>query len=178
MRRKPGVSPARKPSHQLVARKARVGAQDDAHVRPALADLRDDARDLVPGAIGGILVGASELGGEQVPAGEDVKRQIAIAVVERIEVPPFLLAVDRIVRGIEIDDQPSRRLVVGVGHQRHEQPFDRGRVVRDLVIVGPAPTLAACSSRLSVDLPASGAQSERLAVRVPPSTPSTGSWRS
>jgi len=80
------------------------------------------------------FVGAAELGGEQVPAGEDVQWQIAIAVVERIEVPPFLLAVDRIVRGIEIDDQPARRLVVGLCHHRHKQTFHRGGVVRDLVI--------------------------------------------
>ena len=85
-------------------------------MRPALADLPDNAGDLVLGAVGRVSVGAAELGRQQMPAGEDVPRQIAIAVVERIEVTAFLFAVKGIVRGIEIDDLLARRFVVGVHH--------------------------------------------------------------
>ena len=35
------------PVHQLVARESGIGAQDNAHVRPAVADLSHDAGDLV-----------------------------------------------------------------------------------------------------------------------------------
>jgi hypothetical protein len=67
-------------------------------------------------------------------AGEDVERQVAVAVVEAREVPALLLAVHGIVRRVEIDDELAWRLVVGLHHQRHEQPLDRGRIVGDLVI--------------------------------------------
>jgi hypothetical protein len=50
--------------HKVFTNKAAVGSQDDAQVGPALADLRHDARDLLFGAVGRILVGASELGRE------------------------------------------------------------------------------------------------------------------
>jgi hypothetical protein len=57
--------------------------------------LRDDASNLLLGAVGGILIGGAQLGGEQMPAGEDVQRQVAIAVVVAVEMPALLLAVDR-----------------------------------------------------------------------------------
>ena len=122
------------PRHQIVAGKARIGPQDDLHVWPAGADLRDDARNLLLGAIGGILVGSPELGGEQVPATEDVERQIAVAVVVAVEVPALLLTVDGIVRGVQVDDHARGALSVGLHTQRHEQRRNRRLVVGDLVI--------------------------------------------
>ena len=62
-----------------------------------------------------------QLGGEQMPAAEDVERQVAIAVVVAVEVPALLLAVDRIVRGVQIDDHARGALEVGLHTQRHEQ---------------------------------------------------------
>ena len=79
-------------------------------MRPAFANLADNASDLVPGAVGRVPIGASEFGRQQVPAGEDVQRQIAIAVVESVEVPAFLHAMDRIVGGVDVDDQLAWRL--------------------------------------------------------------------
>lgn len=46
----------------------RVGAENDLHVGPARPDLRNDASNLFPGAVGSVFVGGPELGGEQMPA--------------------------------------------------------------------------------------------------------------
>ena len=96
--------------------------------------MRDDARNLLLGAVGRILVGGPELGGQQMSTGEDVKRQIAIAVIVAVEVPALLLAVDRIVRGVQIDDHARGALEIGLHTQRHEQRRNRSLVVADLVI--------------------------------------------
>ena len=67
------------PGHQRLAGEAAVGAEQDADPRPAGADPADDARDLLDGPGRGVDVGAAELGRQQVPAAEDVERQVAVA---------------------------------------------------------------------------------------------------
>ena len=62
------------PAHQGIARKARVGAQHDAHLGPVAADLGDDALELFNTAGRGIRVGPAQLGGQQVSAAEDEQR--------------------------------------------------------------------------------------------------------
>ena len=113
------------PRHQLVAGKARIGAQQDLDPRPARADLADDARDLVHGAGRGIDVRAPELGREQVPAAEHVQRQIAVAVVVAVEEAAFLVAVQRIIGGIEVEDDLLGRRLVRLEEEVDEQALDR-----------------------------------------------------
>src|SRR4051794_13628949 len=69
------------PEHQGLAGKARVGPQHDLHPWPARPDLTDDALDLLhrPGA--GVDVGAAQLGGQEMPAAEDVEWQGGGAIV-------------------------------------------------------------------------------------------------
>lgn len=69
------------PRHQLVATEAGVGANDNRRRWPAFADVGHDAVYFVCRAIGGIDTRCAQLGGEQMPAAEDVERQIAVAVV-------------------------------------------------------------------------------------------------
>jgi hypothetical protein len=71
-----------------------------------------------------------------VPAAEDVKRQVAVAVVVAVEKAAFLMAMQRIVGGIEIENDLPRRSGVGIDKQIDQQGFDRLRVVPDLVIGG------------------------------------------
>ena len=84
------------PGHQPLARKARVGAQDDAHLGSMFANPSDDARRLFRRSGRGVDVGAAQPGAEQVPAAEDVERQIAIAIVVAVEEAALLVAVQRI----------------------------------------------------------------------------------
>ena len=58
-------------------------------------------------------------------AAEDVERQVAVTVVVAVEEPAFLMAVQRIVGGIEIERDLRRRLGVGVEEEVDEQAFDR-----------------------------------------------------
>ena len=79
---------------------------------------------------------------QQVPATEDVERQIAVAVVVAVEEPAFLVSVQRIIGGIQIENDLGRRLLVGVHEQVDEQSFDRPRVVADLVVARRLPDAA------------------------------------
>ena len=68
------------------------------------------------------------------PAAEDVERQIAVAVVVTVEVPTLLLAVERIVGGVEVDLDADRRLAMGIEKDIDKQPLDRRAVVIELVV--------------------------------------------
>ena len=105
-------------------------------LRPARADLADDPGDFLhrPGAA--VDVGGPQLGRQQMTAAEDVERQIAVAVVIAVEEPAFLMAVQRIVGGVEIEDDLLRRRRVGFQKKVDEQRLDRRRLVADLVIAG------------------------------------------
>jgi hypothetical protein len=92
------------PGHQVLPREAAVRAQQNACPRPAGADARDHARYLLDRAGRRIHVGAPQFGDQQVTAAEHVERQIAVAVVVAVEEPPLLLAVQWIIRCIEIED--------------------------------------------------------------------------
>ena len=129
------------PIHQSVAGKAGIGPQQDPHRRPALPDPGDEPRRLLnrPGAA--IDIGRAQLGRQQVPAAEHVKRQVAVIVVIAVEEAAFLMPVQRVVGGVEIEDDLRRRRRVSIEKEIDKQPFDLGRVVADLVIArrfGPA----------------------------------------
>jgi hypothetical protein len=65
----------------------------------------------------------------------------------------------RSVGGIQIEDDLRRRRGMRRDEQINQQPFDHRRVVADLVIARGSARPS--SSRLSVDLPASGAHDHR-----------------
>ena len=139
------------PRHQLLAAEARIAAQHDPHLRPAGPDAGDDPGDLVDRAGGPVDVGGAQLGAEQEPAAEDVERQVAIAVVVAMEEArsaraphAFLLAVDRVVGGVEVEHDLLRRSLVAIEEDVHEQCFQARRIVIDLVILpglAPRPVL-------------------------------------
>ena len=64
----------------------------------------------------------------------DVRETCTVAVVVAVEVPPFLLAVERIVGGIEIEHDADRRLAVRIKENIDWQPFDGTHVVVELVM--------------------------------------------
>ncbi len=81
------------------------------HERPTGADLPDDPRNLLDAARTGVDVCAPQLGRQQMPAAEHVQRQIAVAVVIALEKAPLLMPVQRITGGVQIEDDPLRRLL-------------------------------------------------------------------
>ena len=67
------------------------------------------------------MVGAPQLGEQQMAAAEHVERQIAVAIVIAVEEPPLLLAVQRIVRRIEIENDLLRSALMRLQEQVDEQ---------------------------------------------------------
>ena len=111
------------PRHQGLAGEAGIAAQQNACLRPAAADLRHDPRDFLDRPGRAIDVRAAQLGRQQVPAAEDVERQVAVAVIIAMEEPAFLVAMQRIVGGIEVEDDLFRGLRVRFQEEIDEQRF-------------------------------------------------------
>ena len=122
------------PPHQRLAAETAIGPQQNPHPRPACAHPVDDARHLLDRTGAGVDVGAAQFGGQQVPAAEDVKRQVAVAIVIAVEEAPFLMPVQRVVGGVKIEDDLFRRARMGVEKEVDEHPLDRRRIMADLVI--------------------------------------------
>ena len=59
------------------------------------------------------------------PAAEHVKRQVAVAIIVAVEEAAFLIAVQRVVRGVEVEDDLLGRPVVRLEQQVDEQGLDR-----------------------------------------------------
>ncbi len=122
------------PGHQFLAAEAGVGAQHDLHFRPPGAQLPGDAPDLVQSPFGRVLVGRPQPRAQQLVAGEDVQRQVAVAVVEAMEEPLRLMAMERDVGRVEIEHNLLGRRCVRLDEQIAQQRVDLLRLVVDLVI--------------------------------------------
>jgi hypothetical protein len=90
--------------------------------------------DLLHRASGSVDVGPPELGRQQVPAAEDVERQVAVGVVVAVKEPTLLVPVQRHVGGVQVKDDLPRGRAVRVEEQVYEQRLDRSGVVADAVI--------------------------------------------
>ena len=123
------------PRHQALAGETGIGAHHNADPRPARPDLADDPIQLRFGARRAVDVGAPQLGRQQVPPAGHVQRQIAVVVVVAVEEPPLLMAVQRIVRRVEVEHDLARRPSMRLDEQVHEQLLDRRLVVADLVVL-------------------------------------------
>jgi hypothetical protein len=129
------------PGHEVLAREARVRPQQNAHPRPTGPDPRHDPLDLFQRPCRGVDVRAPQLGRQQVPAAEDIKRQVAVVVT--VEEAPFLIAVNGIVGGVQVEHDALGRPPLGLQEQVHEEVLDRRRIVADLVVAARrAPRMA------------------------------------
>ena len=96
----------------------------------------DKARHLVLGAGGGVDVRAPELRRQEMPAAEDVEREITPAVVVAVEEPALLVAVQGVVGGIEVKNDLLGRRAVRVEKDIDEDMLHRLRIVADLMVAG------------------------------------------
>ena len=124
------------PAHQFFAAKAGVGAQDDLHLGPAPAQLGHDALHFFYRAGSRILVGRPQPSAQQLVAGEDIQRQIAVAVVVAVEEALRLMAVKRDIGGVQIEHDLARRRGVRLNEKIRQQPIQGLGGVSDLVIAG------------------------------------------
>ena len=91
------------PCHQIVACEPGIRPQQNAYLGPAPADLRNDPRHLFNRARAGVDVGPAQLGAKKVPSAKNVQRQVTIGFVVAMEEAPFLLTMQRIIGGIEVE---------------------------------------------------------------------------
>ncbi len=111
------------PSHEVFPAETGIRPKPDLDVGPTLPDLGDDKGDLLLGAGRGVDVRRPKLRQKQLPAAENVKRQIAVALVIAMEEPAFLIAVDRIVGGVEVEDDALRRGCLAFEKEADKQPL-------------------------------------------------------
>lgn len=67
-------------------------------------------------------------------AAEDIQRQITVVIVIAVKEPPLLMTMQRIIGGVQIQDDLPRRRRMRVEKQLDPQPLDRFGVRADLVI--------------------------------------------
>jgi hypothetical protein len=165
------------PPHQRLVGKATIAAQDDAHPRPRLADLGDDAYHLLDRAIAAGNVRTSLPGQQQMPAAEHIERQVAVAIIITAEEPAFLPAVQRNVGIVEVDHDLARRTLMRLQEKFDQQRVNLWPVTVDLVIlrgVGPRCVFKTVQRALARQ----ASQSDRsTGCGLPVSTPNVGSLR-
>ena len=73
-------------------------------------------------------------GPQQMIAAEDVQRQVAVVAVVAVEEAPLLVAVERVVGGVEIQHDLLRRLVMRVQEEPRRRTDRPPRCPRDLLV--------------------------------------------
>ena len=69
------------------------------------------------------------------PAAEHVKRQVAVAIIVAVEEAAFLMAVQRVVGGVEVEDDLLGRPVVRLEQQVDEQGLDRRGLMGNISVL-------------------------------------------
>ncbi len=91
------------PVHQPLAAKSRVATDVDARPRPALPDPPNNALELLLTPRRRVDVRRPQPRAQQMLAAEDVQRQVAVVAVVAVEEAALLLAVQRVVGGVEVE---------------------------------------------------------------------------
>ncbi len=125
------------PLHDRLAAKTRVSTNNDARLRPMLAYLSNNPAQFLHTARRPVLVRWTQSRTQQMLAAEDVQRQIAVAAVVAVKEAPFLLTVQRIVGGIQIQPDFFRGPRVRFDKQIDQQPVDTLSVGHDPLVTTP-----------------------------------------
>ena len=99
------------PSHDLLATKTAVGPDNDLRFGATFTDRRNDFLERLDRP----SIAGAQLGPERDRADKGKERQIAVAAIVAVKETSFLLAVERIVTGVQIDDH----LFAMLGHTAH-----------------------------------------------------------
>src|SRR6185369_5959402 len=113
------------PTHQLVTAKTGISPHDDFHFRPCRPDLRYNPADFSQAAERRIMIGFPQPRAQYMLSAENVKPQITIAVVIPVEESPLLLAMQRQVGGIHIQNELIGSLRLRLDEYLHQQLIDR-----------------------------------------------------
>ena len=119
------------PPHQSPAAEAAVGPDRDLDLRPGGAEAAHQEFQDGAGVLTGVDLAGAEVSHQQFVTAGDVQRQEAVLIIVAVEEAALLLAMDRVVGGIEVEDQGLGGHRVG-GHELIDQ--DRGESDQGLAI--------------------------------------------
>ena len=122
------------PSHQFLAAETRVGAQNNLHLRPHSPQRRDDPLHFLQRARRGVDVRGPQPCAQQVLARKDVQRQVAILPVIAVKKPSFLIAVQRIVGGVQVQHDALRLALLRLDVEFDQRLVDGLLAHHDLLI--------------------------------------------
>ena len=129
------------PTHQVFAAETTITAHYDLHVRPVLPNVGDDADQMLKQPGRGVDVRGPQQSQQGMIATEDVQRQIAVGIVIAMEETPELMAVQRIVGGIDIQHDLFGRHEVLLQEGVYQEAVDGIQASDDLFVaavgVGP-----------------------------------------
>lgn len=102
------------PGHDGVPAESSVATQDEAHLfSEAFADERHDPLQGFDGSLGGVALAVAKLSPERDISTEGVGRNVPVVAIVAVETGSFLGDMERVVGGIEINDDCAR-LCVGL----------------------------------------------------------------
>ena len=122
------------PRHEIVAAKAAVAANDDFGLRPALANALHNPRQLLRRARRRVDVRRPQPRTQNQVVPHDVERKVAVRVVVAVEVTPLLVAMHRVVGGVDVQKDLLRRRRTSVEGQVDLEIVHRSRDGRDLLV--------------------------------------------
>jgi len=108
------------PTHQLVAAEAGIPAENDLRCRPHRPYLRHDSLYFLLAAEGRVMIGFAQTRAQNLFSAENVQRQIAIVVVIAVEESSLLLAVQRQVGSIHVQDDFRWSVVLRFDEHLHQ----------------------------------------------------------
>ena len=115
------------PIHDAMPAEAAVASENDADIRPRLPQPADEQFQDGAGVQGRIDVRRPQISDQEMIAAKDVEREKAVGVIVAVEEAFFLMSVDGIVGGVEIEDE-----FLGRRRLRLDELFDEdGRDVEE-----------------------------------------------
>lgn len=121
------------PTKHAPTTKAGVGAKNETHLGPDLAESFDEHFQDGPCSAGAVGIGWTQQGAKRMAATKNVERQKTVSPVVVIVGSPLLMSVDEVVGGVEIENEFVGRLGVAFDEELDEQVGQAYRAVA----VGP-----------------------------------------
>src|ERR1700746_3077411 len=124
------------PGHNLLATETAVGAHNDPRFGTTFSHRRNDLLKGVDCAASRAPTAGAKLSPERHGTNKGKQRQVTVAAIEAVKETSFLMTVQRVVGGIQIDD--DLKAILGQAAHTHQQKrvFDRFMVGADLMTTG------------------------------------------
>ena len=92
------------PGHNLLATETAIGAHNDQRFGATFSHRQNDLLKRIDCAASRVSIAGAKLGPERYRADKGKQRQVTVAAIEAVKETAFLMTVQRVVGGIQIDD--------------------------------------------------------------------------